>query len=87
MESLDFVVLFSVVMVAWVSRVAPVCVSVRQRIEKSVLSGEQMVVARNQWYALSPVPVVVPDKRVRLRRLCKDRRIDSGRGLPPLYLN
>lgn len=86
MESLDFVVLFSVVMVAWVSRVAPVCVSVRQMIEKSVMSGEQMV-ARKQWCALSLVPVVVPDKRVRLRRLCKDRRIDSGRGRPPLYLN
>ncbi|WHZ24443.1 MAG: hypothetical protein OJF47_003555 [Nitrospira sp.] len=86
MESLDFVVLFSVVVMTWVGRVVPVCVSVRQMIEKSVMGREQMG-ARRQWCAFSPVPVAVSDKRVRLRRLCKDRRIDSGRGRPPLYVN
>jgi hypothetical protein len=86
MDSLEFVVLFSVVMVAWGSRVAPWCVSVLQMVEKRVWGGEQLVVG-NHWCPLSPERVAVLDKAVRLRRFCRDRRMTSGRGRPPLHLN
>lgn len=86
MESLGFVVLFSVVIVVWSNRLTPLCVFVRQMVEKRVRGGEQLVIG-NQWCPLSSERVAVLDNTARLRRLCRDRRIASGRGRPPLYLN
>lgn len=87
MESLNFIVLFSVVMVAWVGRLAHVCASVRQVNESSVLIGREQMLARIPLGTLCPVPVPVPTKRSSYFRLRGERRIDSGRGRPPLHLN
>jgi hypothetical protein len=87
MESLGFAVLFSVVVVAWVGRVAHACTFVRQAIEKSASIGGEWAIARMQYRALCPVHVPLSFDRDRFHRLRGNRRIDSGRGQPPLYLN
>ena len=87
MESLNFIVLFSVVMVAWAGRLAHVCASVRQVNESSVLIGRELMLARIPLGTLCSVPVPVPTKRSGYLRLRGERRIDSGRGQPPLHLN
>jgi hypothetical protein len=87
MESLEFSVLFSVVVVAWVGRMAHACAFVRQAIEKSASIGGEWAIARMQYRALCSAHVPLSSNRDQFHRLRGNRRIDSGRGQPPLYLN
>lgn len=86
MESLDFAVLFSVVVVAWVGRMAHACAVVRQAIEKSASRGGEWVLARMQYGAIW-VHVPLSSDRDQFHRLRGNRRINSSRGRPPLHLN
>ena len=87
MESLNLVVLFSVVVAAWVGRATRVCAYMSQVNQNPVLLCGEQVVAHILRRTLCPMPVAVPIKRSRILRLRGDRRIDSGRGRPPLHLN
>ena len=87
MESLDLVMLFSVVVAAWVGWAAHVYACVSQVNQNPVLLCGEQVVAHILRRTLCPIPVAVPIKLSRIFRLRGDRRIDSGRGRPPLHLN
>ncbi len=87
MESLNLVVLFSVVVVAWVGRAAHVCAYVSRVNQNPVLLCGEQVDAHVVLRTLCAMPVAVPIKRSPILRLRGDRRIDSGRGRPLLHLN
>jgi hypothetical protein len=87
MESLNFVVLFSVVVVAWVGRMAHAHASVPLVKHTRVLLRREQIRIGMSVGALSAVPVSVASKRSRGIRLPSDRRIDSGRGRPLLCSN
>lgn len=87
MESLDFVVLFSVVVIAWVGRLAHACGCVSLVKQHWVWLGREQIRTGMSMGALCSVSVSVPTKRSLVIRLRGDRRIDSGRGRPLLYLN
>ena len=87
MESLNFVVLFTVVLVAWVGRMAHACGVVSLVMQNYVLLGKGQIRTGISMGALCSVPVSVPTKRSRIIRLRGDRTIDSGRGRPLLCLN
>lgn len=87
MESLDFVLLFSVVVVAWVGRIAHVYGSVPLVRQNWVWLGREQTSTGMSLGALCSVRISVTTKRSHVIRLRGDRRIDSGRGRPPLYLN
>ena len=87
MGSLSFIVLFSVVMVAWVDRLARVCATVPEVDDSSVLLSREHMLARIPSGTLCSAHVPIPIKRSGYLRLRGDRRSDSGRGRPPLRLN
>lgn len=84
MESLDFVVLFTVVVVAWVDRMARVYGFVSSVKHNWVLLGKEQILIGMSMGALCSVGVPVATKRFRVTRLRGDRTIDPARGRPPL---
>jgi formate-dependent nitrite reductase membrane component NrfD len=86
MESLSFIVLFSVVMVAWVDRLARACTIVRQVDDSSVLLNREPILVGMFSGILCSAHVPIPIKRSGYLRLRGDRRSHSGRGRPPLRL-
>ena len=89
MESLNFVVLFTVVVGLWVVQITQVSAFVslmRRNRLFCLLRREQMYEGMAMGLHCS-VPVSVPTKRSCVVRLRGDRRTDSGRGRPLLYLN
>lgn len=87
MESLVFVVLFSVVVMAWMSEGSQSLVFVRKGSTQRVLMCEGLVLVRVPGCALKSVQAAVPSKRHWYVRFRGDRTIDSGRGRPLLHLN
>ena len=87
MESLVFVVLFSVVVVAWMSQGSCVGAIVRRvPHQRALMCGEQVLVC-TLWPALCSEDATVPVKGRWCVRVRGDRRFDSGRGRPLLHLN
>jgi hypothetical protein len=86
MESLSFIVLFSVVMAAWVDRLAHACTIVRQVDDSSVLLNREPILVGMFSGILCSAHVPIPIKRSGYLRLRGDRRSHSGRGRPPLRL-
>lgn len=87
MESLDFVVLFNVVVVVWVGYAASACAFMKQVGKARNFLGTEHVRAAVSRALICPVHIPVPIRRGQSLRLRCDRRIDSGRGRPPLHLN
>ncbi len=90
MESLHFVLLFSVVVIAWVTRITHVkgsVSSVKQNRSFWLLSSKEQTHEGKFLNLPCSVPVTVATKRTRMIRLRGDRRLDSGRGRPLLCLN
>ena len=89
MESLGLVLLFSVVVVAWVARTIQANESVPSMKQNwlfwLVASSEQKFEGMSMNLRCS-APVSVPIERSQIIRLRGDRRIDSGRGRPLLCL-
>ncbi len=87
MESLDFVVLFTVVVVAWVHRLARVYGSVLSVKRNWVWLGKEQILVGMSMGALCSVGVPVATRRSWIMRLRGDRAIDPARGRPPLCLD
>ena len=86
MESLVFVLLFSVVVIAWMGRGAQPCVSVRyERHQPMLMFGDQGLTGFS-GRALCSVQATVRTTRYRFAHMRADRRSDSGRGRPLLDL-
>ena len=87
MESLVFVLLFTVVVVVWMSEGSQADVSVRQVCSQRVATYGEQVLADVPWPALCSQPVTIPDRGPWSVRLRSDRWIDSGRSRPLLHVN
>ena len=87
MESLVFVLLFSVVMIVWMGQGAQPCVSVRYvRTQPRMMFGDQ-VLSNFSGRPLRSVHRAVRASRYWFAHMQADRRNDSGRGRPLLHLN
>lgn len=87
MESLDFVVLLTAVVVAWVDRMARAYSLVSSVKQNWVLLGKEQILVGMSMGALCSVRVLGATRRVRVMRLRGDRTIDPARGRPPLCLD
>lgn len=86
MESLVFVLLFTVAVMMWMSEGAQADMSIRQVcLQRVVMCGEQTF-AGVPRPVLSSQPVTIPDKGPWCVHLRSERRPDSGRGRPLLHV-
>ena len=87
MESLVFVLLFTVVVMVWMREGSQAGMSVRQVCSQRVAMCGEQVLAGVLWPALRLQPVTIPDRGPWSVHLRSDRRIDSGRSRPLLHVN
>jgi len=87
MESLVFVLLFTVFVMVWMSEGSQASMSVRQVCSQRVAMCGEQVLADVPWLALCSQPVTIPDRGPWSVHRRSDRRIDSGRSRPLLHVN
>ena len=87
MESLVFVLLFTVVLMVWMRDGSQAGMSAPQACSPRVARGGEQVLADVAWSALCSQPVTIPDRGPWSVRFRRDRRIDSGRSRPLLHVN
>lgn len=87
MESLVFVLLFTVVLMAWMNEGSQAGMSVRQVCSQRVVMCGEQVLVDVPWPALRSQPVTIPDRGPWSVHFRSDRRIDLGRSRPLLHVN
>lgn len=87
MESLVFVLLFTLVVMVWMREGSQAGMSVRQVCSQRVARGGEQVIVDVVWPALCSQPVTIPDRGLWSVRLRRDRRMESGRRRPLLHVN
>ena len=87
MESLVFVLLFTVAVMVWMREGSQAGMSVLQVCSQRVAMCGEQVLAGVLWPALRSQPVTIPDRGPRSVHFRRDRRIDSGRSRPLLHVN
>ncbi len=87
MESLVSVVLFTVVVIAWMSLGLHPVVLVRHVRDQPVLMSRDQGLIDTSWRALCSVHATAQAEQYRFAHMQTDRRNDSSRGRPLLHLN